>query len=60
MIVYLCKGSLTVCLKMAVRSRPTHTALCVEMPNLQKIDVYEFRYKTSVGILMKLFFLSHM
>ena len=37
----------------------TQTTLCVEMPNLPKIDVYEFRYKTSVGILMKLFSFTH-
>ena len=32
--------------------------LPVKMPNLPKINVYNFRYKTSVVILMKLFFLS--
>ena len=35
------------------------STLHVKMPNLPKIDVYNFRYKISVGILMKLFFLSH-
>ena len=30
-----------------------------KMPNLWKIDFYDFRYKISVGILMKLFLLSH-
>ena len=33
------------------------STLHVKMPNLPKIDVYNFRYKISVGILMKLFFL---
>ena len=28
-----------------------------KMPNLRKIDIYNFRYKISVEILMKLFFL---
>ena len=28
------------------------------MPNLPKIDVYNFRYKIKLGILMKIFFLS--
>ena len=51
----------TVCLKMMLSSRPTQPVynLYVKMPNLPKIDVYNFRYKISVGILMKLFFLSH-
>ena len=31
----------------------------VKMPNLPKIDVYNFKYKISVGNLMKLLFLSH-
>ena len=31
----------------------------VRMSNLRKIDVYNFGYIFSVGILMKLFFLSH-
>ena len=35
------------------------STLHVKMPNLPKIDAYKFRYKISVGILMKLFFLSH-
>ena len=35
------------------------SGLNVKMPNLPKIDVYNFRYKISVRILMKLFFLSH-
>ena len=33
--------------------------LHAKMPNLSKIDVYNFRYKISAAILMKLFFLSH-
>ena len=33
--------------------------LLVKMPNLPKTDVYNFRYKINVGILMKLFFLLH-
>ena len=28
------------------------------MPNLPKIDVYNFRYKIKLGILTKIFFLS--
>ena len=36
------------------------TTLHVKMTNLPKIDVYNFSYKISEGILMKLFFLSHM
>ena len=35
------------------------STLHIKIPNLLKIDVYNFRYKISVGILMKLFFLSH-
>ena len=35
------------------------STLHVKMTNLPKIDVYNFRYKISAGILMKLFFLSH-
>ena len=31
----------------------------IKMPNQLKINVYNFTYKISVGILMKLFFLSH-
>ena len=31
----------------------------VKMPNLPKINVYKFRYKICVEILMKLLFLSH-
>ena len=31
----------------------------VKMPNLPKIDVYNFKFKISVGNSMKLFFLSH-
>ena len=49
----------TVCVKMILSSRPTHCNLHVKMTNLPKIDVYNFRYKIRVGILMKLFFLSH-
>ena len=48
---------LTVCVKMMLSSRPTHPVPFT--PNLPKIDVYHFRYKISVGILMKLFFLLH-
>ena len=40
------------------RAHPPST-LHVKMPNPPKIDVYNFRYKTNVGILMKTFFLSH-
>ena len=35
------------------------STLHVKMPNLLKIYVYNFRYKTGVRILMKLFFLPH-
>ena len=31
----------------------------VKMANLLKIDVYNFRYEISVGMLMKVFFLSY-
>ena len=41
-----------------LQTHPPST-LHVKMPNLPKIDVYNFRYKISIGILMKLFFLSH-
>ena len=41
-----------------LQTHPPST-LNVKMPNLPKIDVYNFRYKISVGILMKLSFLSH-
>ena len=40
------------------RTHPLST-LHVQMPNVQKIDAYNFRHKISVGISMKLFFLSH-
>ena len=35
------------------------STLHVKMLSLPKINVYNFRYKISVGILMKLLFLSH-
>ena len=35
------------------------STLHVKIPNLPKIDVYNVRYKISIGILMKLFFPSH-
>ena len=38
------------------QTHPTST-LHIKMANLHKIDVYNFRYKISVGNLMKLFFL---
>ena len=41
-----------------LQTHPLST-LNVKMPNLPKIDVYNFRYKISVGILMKFFFLLH-
>ena len=31
-----------------------HSTLNVKMPNLPKIDIYNFKYKISIGILMKL------
>ena len=40
------------------QTHPSST-LHIKMPILPKIDVYNFRCKISVGILMKLFFLSH-
>ena len=33
--------------------------LNIKMPNLPKIDAYYFKYKISVGNIMKLFYLSH-
>ena len=64
MLVYLCKDS------HIESSHSLHendgkfqtyppSTLHVKMPNLTKIDVYNFRYKISVGMLMKLSFLSH-
>ena len=41
-----------------LQTHPPST-LNVKMPNLPKIDVYNFRYKSNEGIFMKLFFLSH-
>ena len=41
-----------------LQTHPPST-LNVKMPNLPKIDVYNFRYKSGEGIFMKLFFLSH-
>ena len=49
-----------VCMKMMLSSRPTHPVPFTSKCQIcQKIDVYNFRYKISVGILMKLFFLTH-
>ena len=50
----------TVCVKMMLSSRPTNPpiTLHVKIQN-PKIDFCNFRYKISVGILMKLFFLSY-
>ena len=65
MLVYLCKGSLTyqishsLCQNDAKFQTHPPSTLHVKMPNLSKIDVYNFRYRISVGILMKLSFLSH-
>ena len=42
-----------------IESSHTPSTLHVKMPNLPKIHVYNFRYKISVGMLMKLFFHSH-
>ena len=41
-----------------LQTDPSST-LYVKISNLPKIDVHNFWYKISVGILMKLFFLSH-
>ena len=54
----------TVCMKMMLQIQwkcQTHqpSTLHVKMRNLLEINVYNFRYKISVGILMKLFFLSY-
>ena len=65
MLVYLCKASLTYQSTYSLRENDakfqTHppSTLHVKMPNLPKINIYNLRYKISVGILMKLFFLSH-
>ena len=40
------------------QAHPPNT-LHVKMLSLPKINVYNFRYKISVGILMKHFFLPH-
>ena len=40
------------------QTHPSST-LHIKMPDLPKIIVYNFSYKISVGVLMKLFFLSH-
>ena len=62
MLVYLCKGPSNIESSHSLRENDakfqTHppSTLQVKMPNLAKIDVYNFRYKTSVGILIKLFF----
>ena len=65
MLVYLCKGLLTYQSfhsldqnDVKFRSHPPST-LHVKMPNLPKINIYNLRYKISVVILMKLFYLSH-
>ena len=42
--------------KLQTHPPSTLNAKMLDLPN---IDVYNFRYKVSVGILMKLFFLSH-
>ena len=41
-----------------LQTHPPST-LNIKMLNLPKINVYNFRYKIRVGILIKLFFLSH-
>ena len=47
-------------MKMMLSSRPTHPVTFTSKCQIcQKIDVYNFRYKITVGILMKLFFLTH-
>ena len=64
MLVYLVKGHSHTESSHSLRENDakfqTHppSTLQVKMPNLPKIDVYNFRYKISVGILIKLFFLS--
>ena len=65
MLVYLCKASLTYQSSHSLRENDakfqTHppSTLHVKIPNLPKINVYNFRNKISVEILMKFFFLSH-
>ena len=64
MLVYLCKASLTYQSSHSLRENDAKfqtyppSTLYVKMPNLPKINIYDIRYKISVGILMKLFFLS--
>ena len=65
MLVYLCRGYSLIKPSHSLRENDaefqTHppSTLNVKMPNLPKIDVYNSRYEISLGILMKLFFLSH-
>ena len=65
MSVYLCKGhshiesSHSLCENDAMFQIHPPSTLHVKMPNLRKIDVYNFRYKIGIGILMKFSFLSH-
>ena len=53
MLVYLCKASLTYRIvpqfakKMMFQTHPPST-IHVKMPNLPKIDAYNFRYKMNV------------
>ena len=41
------------------QNQPPSKYLYVKMPNFPKLDVYNFRYKNNVGVLMKIFFLSY-
>ena len=65
MLVYCVRGHSHITSSQSSRENDakcqTHppSTLHVKIPNLPKIDVYNFRYKISVGVLMKLFFLSH-
>ena len=47
----------SLCKKDAKFQTHTPSTLQFKMPNLRKMDVYNFTYKMSVGILMKPFFL---
>ena len=57
MLVYLCKGSLNI--KSSHSLHENDAEFQTHPPKSAKIHVHNFRYKISVAILMKLFFLSH-
>ena len=48
----------TACIKVKLQTH-TPSVLHVNMPNLLKINVYNFKYKIRVGKIMKVFFFFH-